>query len=326
MEKSKKKQFSVNSKEQENKRLDKYLAEKINSLSRSKIKKLINSQKITVNGCHQKPAYRISRSDRINVTIPKPEPLEVVPENIPLEILYEDEYYLAVNKQSDLVVHPGAGNRTGTLVNGLVNYTDNLSSMGGEKRPGLVHRLDKDTTGVIFAAKNDEAHWKLSRMFADREIYKEYRAFIWGVPKDSEGTIEKKIGRSRRKREKIVVTRLGKYAKSHYEVLQNYSFFSLLKVRLVTGRTHQIRVHMKSIGHPVIGDEKYGSDTRFVQGLNNRNCDIGEKVMAVINRQLLHAYKIEFKHPFTGEKVSVTAPLPDDFRRVEQVISTRIIE
>ena len=326
MEKSKKKQFSVNSKEKENKRLDKYLAEEIDSLSRSKIKKLINSQKITVNGNSQKPSYRISWSDRINVTIPKPEPLEVVPENIPLDILYEDEYYIAVNKQPDLVVHPGAGNRTGTLVNGLVNYTDNLSSIGGEKRPGLVHRLDKDTTGVIFAAKNDEAHWKLSRMFADRKIYKEYRAFIWGVPKDSEGTIEKKIGRSKRKREKIVVTRLGKYAKSHYQVLQNYSFFSLLKVRLVTGRTHQIRVHMKSIGHPVIGDEKYGSDSRFVKGLNNRNCDVGEKVMAVINRQLLHAYKIEFNHPFTNEEVSVTAPLPDDFRRVEQVISTRIIE
>ncbi|MCF7884884.1 MAG: RluA family pseudouridine synthase [Candidatus Marinimicrobia bacterium] len=321
-----KKTFVVNSVEKEEKRLDKYLAEEIEALSRSKIKRLIESQNVTVNGTNSKPAYRLRQSDQIVVKIPEPEPVDIRPEKIPLDILYEDEDYIAVNKQAGLVVHPGAGHRTGTLVHGLKYYTDELSTLGGDKRPGLVHRLDKDTTGVLLVAKNDEAHWKLSRLFAERQVDKEYRTFLWGVPKNETGTIEKKIGRSRRNRENFVVTRLGKYAKTHYEVLRNYNFFSLLKVRLVTGRTHQIRVHMKSIGHPVIGDTKYGSDERFVKGLNNRNCDLGQKVLAAISRQLLHAYKIEFEHPLKKEMVSITAPLPDDFRRVEQLISTRLIQ
>lgn len=325
METAAKKRFSVNEKD-EQERLDKYLAEEIDSLSRSKIKRLINDNKITVNDENAKPAYRINTSDLIEVIIPKPEPVEIVPQSMDLDILYEDEHYIAINKDSDLVVHPGAGHRSGTLVNGLVHYSDQLSSLGGDDRPGLVHRLDKDTTGVIIAAKNDEAHWKLSRLFADRKIYKEYRTFVWGVPKNEQDVIDKKIGRSRRNREKFVVTHLGKKARSEYKVLQNYNFFSFLKVRLITGRTHQIRVHMKSIGHPVIGDQKYGSDARFVKGLNNRNCDIGEKVLSVINRQLLHAYKISFEHPMTSEIITISAPLPDDFRRVEQIVSTRIVE
>jgi 23S rRNA pseudouridine1911/1915/1917 synthase len=225
MQAPRKKKFSVESKKGEQKRLDKYLAEKIDELSRTKIKKLIKSQKITVNGNSEKPAYRLQRSDQIDVVIPKPEPVEVVPQDIPLEILYEDENYIAVNKQANLVVHPGAGHRSGTLVNGLVAYTDELSSMGGDKRPGIVHRLDKDTTGVLICAKNDEAHWKLSRLFANREIYKEYRTFVWGVPGQEKDIIDRKIGRSRRNREKFVVTRLGKTAESHYEILRNYKFF-----------------------------------------------------------------------------------------------------
>ena len=317
------KEFVVGSQSDVDTRIDKWLADKIDSLSRTKIKKLIKAGSITVDEQEVKPAYDIKMSDTITVRIPEPETVSLEPENIPLDIIWEDENYLAVNKQSNLVVHPGAGHKSGTLVNGLLNYTHELSSAGGEKRPGLVHRLDKDTTGIIMVAKNDEAHWKLSEQFAQRKVYKEYRTFVWRVPKEKSGHIEKSIGRSRSNRTKFVVTPRGKYADTYYWLQKDYNVLSLLKLKLGTGRTHQVRVHMKYLGHPVIGDDKYGNDTRFIRSLNSHNNKVGRDIQKIITRQLLHAYKIKFYHPFKNKVIKITAPLPDDFRMVEQIVGER---
>ena len=284
---------------------------------------MIHNGDILVNGIVTKPSHHIKISDVINVHIPSPEPLKVAPENIPLTILFEDDYYIALNKPKGLVVHPGAGNFHGTLVGGLVNYTSQLSSIGGTLRPGLVHRLDKDTTGVLIVAKNDEAHWKLGRLFADRQVYKEYKALVWGTPDPSESIIEQPIGRSPANRKKFVVTDAGKFARSRYEVLNSYKIISEVKVIIETGRTHQIRVHMQYIGHPVVGDDVYGGKKRSLDSAGKLYQDLGKQILAKVDRQMLHAYCIRFRHPIIQKDLEIIAPLPEDFIEIKNLLKNR---
>ncbi len=304
-------------------RIDSYLSDHIDQLSRSKISKLIKNKNILVNGSAIKPSYTPEKDDEIFVTLPKPAQNKLTAEPIPLDIIYEDDCYVAINKPKNLTVHPGAGQQSGTLVNGLLYHINHLSQAGGDNRPGLVHRLDKDTTGVIICAKTDEAHWKLSQQFADRQIYKEYRTLVWGTPKCN-AMINKPIGRSRRNRKKYSVSEKGKPAKTEYKILKRWHLFSLLKIILHTGRTHQIRVHMKHCHSPVLGDDKYGNDNGRIKKLNQAQLTTCREILKIATRQLLHAYKIIFQHPFTGETVEIKAPLPPDFQKIITLLDRNI--
>lgn len=301
-------------------RLDVYLSERIGKLSRSKIYNLIRRGNILVNGLTSKPGYNIKQNDVIKVVLPEPPPSEIIGEKIPLTILYEDKYYIAVNKPVGMVVHPGAGHFFGTLVSALVNYTSELSSLGGKLRPGLVHRLDKDTSGIVVAAKTDEAHWKLSKLFADRSVFKEYRAFVWGFPKPESALIDAPIGRSSKNRKKFIVSDSGRKARTCYQTISNFGIMSSIKLILETGRTHQARVHLNFIGHPVVGDLIYGGGLRHLRCLSKKEIDLGELVLSKVERQMLHAFGIRFCHPFTGENIEIEAPLPADFIDVESTL------
>ncbi|HDP69078.1 MAG TPA: RluA family pseudouridine synthase [Candidatus Marinimicrobia bacterium] len=295
-------------------RLDVFLAERVNGLSRSRIHDLIRTGEVTVNAAPSKPGYRLKKSDLVAIKIPEPEPAEIIPEELDLEIIYEDDYYLAINKPPGLVVHPGAGNFQGTLVSGLLNYTENLSAVAGRMRPGLVHRLDKDTSGALIIARSDEAHRKLGKLFADRQVYKEYRALVWGVPFPEKGAVEAALERDPRNRKKFRIGAQGKYARSCYELIKAYEIGSYLKVIIETGRTHQIRVHLHHIGHPVIGDKTYGGGKRWFGNLDKAEQDLARQLVARCGRQMLHAYRIRFEHPFLQRDLDITAPLPEDFR------------
>ena len=294
-------------------RIDNYLTQQLDTFSRSKIAKMIKSENITVNDSSVKPSYKLEKGDLINIKIPEIKPKDIIAQPIDLDIIYEDEYFIAVNKQKNISVHPGAGIPDGTLVNGLMHYTKNLSTVGGTERPGLVHRLDKDTTGVLICAKNDEAHWKMSDLFAKREIYKEYRTLVWGIPPEN-CIIEKPIARSKSDRKKYVVNDDGKYAKTEYEILRKWNILSYLKIILHTGRTHQIRVHLRHLHSPVLGDINYGNDTGRIKGLSQAKRELLMKLLKNADRQLLHSYKLGFVHPFTGKNIEITAPLPGDFQ------------
>ncbi len=306
--------FTINIRNKSNSRIDHYLSDQLEQYSRSKISNLIRDKLVLVNNMPVKPSYKLMENDQVLVKIPAEKPKDIIPQQMELDILYEDDHYIAVNKASDIPVHPGAGTSDGTLVNGLMYYTKNLSTAGGSERPGLVHRLDKDTTGVLVCAKNDEAHWKLSELFSERKVDKEYRAIVWGQPNCGR-IIEQPIGRSSKDRKKYSVREKGKSAKTEYEVIQNWKILSLLKIILHTGRTHQIRVHMKHCHAPVLGDSAYGNDNGRIKGLNQFKREICRELLKISNRQMLHAYKIGFQHPFTQKKMEIVAPLPEDFNR-----------
>lgn len=295
-------------------RLDVFLAEKIDTISRSKISRLIKDGCVTLNGARAKPGTSLKARDKIVVTLPEPEPAEIEPEDVPFQVLWEDDYYIAVNKPPGIIVHPGAGHRKGTLVSGLINYTEKLSEVGGELRPGLVHRLDRNTSGVLMVAKTDEAHWKLSRQFARRQVYKAYQALVWGTLSQTEGSIDEPLGRSARDRKKFVVRPDGRRALTRYRVLLQFEALALVRLILETGRTHQARVHMSHIGHPVVGDEVYGNQNRFLGSLNRIGRNRIREVLRRVERQMLHAHVLEFRHPFSGEMLRITAPLPADFQ------------
>ena len=249
------------------------------------------------------------KGDVIKIEIPEPKESKIEAQDIPIEIVYEDNDIIVVNKPKGLVVHPANGNEDGTLVNAIMNICkDSLSGIGGEKRPGIVHRLDKDTSGLLIVAKNDKAHLKMSEQIKDRKVNKKYIALVRGIIKENEATINMPIARNKKDRKKMAVDKEGKEAITHFKVLKRYDKYTLLEVKIDTGRTHQIRVHMAEIGHPVIGDEVYSN------GKNEFN----------VKGQMLHAKSLDFEHPITGKKMHLEAELPDYFKKVIDICEERL--
>ncbi|WP_027340316.1 RluA family pseudouridine synthase [Halonatronum saccharophilum] len=287
-------------------RIDKFLSKENEDLSRSYLQELIDSDKVKVNSKPVKKSYKLSVGDEVEVNLPKVEELELLAEDIPLDIIYEDNDIVVINKQPNLVVHPAPGHESGTLVNALLYHCDNLSGINGVIRPGIVHRLDKDTSGAIVVAKNDKAHLSLSEQFKERDTKKVYKAIVEGRVKYKKGKIDAAIGRDLRDRKKMAVTnKNSKKAISRFEVLEKYEKHSLVRVTLETGRTHQIRLHMDYMGHPVVGDELYGYSKATVD----------------VSRQMLHAYILGFYHPSSGEWVEFEAPLLDDMEEMIKRLS-----
>lgn len=288
-------------KEDENKRLDTYLVLKNKDISRTMIQKMIDEENILVNNKKQKASYRVLQGDIISLNEVAPKEISLEAQDIPLDIIYEDKDIIVVNKPKGLVVHPANGNPDGTLVNAIMSICKgSLSGIGGEIRPGIVHRLDKDTSGIIIVAKNDRAHINLSDQIKNREVKKTYIALVRGNLKENEATINMPIGRSTKDRKKMAVTKTGKQAITHIKVLERYKDYTLLQVNIETGRTHQIRVHLSQIGHPVVGDYTYSN---------------GKNEFGIIG-QCLHAKSLKFKHPITGREMFLEAKMPKYFEDV----------
>ena len=281
-------------------RIDKYLSEQLEDMTRSHIQKLIKENMVRVNGMTVKSNFKLSASDQIEVEIPELKEPDILPENIPLDILYEDQDILVVNKPKGMVVHPAPGHYTGTLVNAIMYHCkDNLSGINGVMRPGIVHRIDMDTTGSLLICKNDRAHQALAEQLKEHSITRKYHAIVHGRLKEDEGTIDKPIGRHPIDRKKMSVhCTNGREAVTHYRVLKRFQQFTYIECQLETGRTHQIRVHMSSIGHPILGDQVYGP----------------AKSPYKLQGQTLHAKVLGITHPTTGEYMEFDAPLPDYFQ------------
>lgn len=280
-------------------RIDRYLTERCPDFSRSYLQKLLKEQAVSVNGKAVKANYKVQSRDRIILEIPEAEKADILPEDIPLDILYEDDYLLVVNKPKGMVVHPSAGHMEGTLVNAVMAHCgDHLSGINGVLRPGIVHRIDKDTTGALLVCKDDAVHRDLAEQLKEHSIKRRYRAVVWGNLKEDQGTVEGPIGRHPIDRKKMAVNyKNGKDAVTHYQVLERFGQYTYIECRLETGRTHQIRVHMASIGHPLLGDSVYGPS----------------KNPWKLQGQTLHAMVLGFRHPVTGEYMEFTAPLPEYF-------------
>lgn len=290
-------------------RLDNYLAGELEEYSRSFVKKMISEGGVSVGGKAAKPSRLLQRGEEVVVRMEPPKPLSTAPEEIPVSILFEDEYLLVVDKPAGMVVHPAPGHPGGTLVNALLFYCKDLSGIGGKLRPGIVHRLDAGTSGVIAVAKSDAAHVALSEQFKAREVRKSYATVVFGCPSDDIGEVDVPIGRDRRNRKKIsAATEKPREAISRYEVTESFSEFAYLNVSLLTGRTHQVRVHMAHIGHPLVGDSLYGGG-RWM-GVANKQL---RSLARSFGRPALHAASIEFRHPIDGRTVHVESPLPKDF-------------
>ncbi|MBI5892192.1 MAG: RluA family pseudouridine synthase [Deltaproteobacteria bacterium] len=301
-------------------RLDTYLSKKIPEISRSQIKKLIDTGNVLLNNHPAKAGRKLQDRDVVHITIPEPKTLEVTPQKIPLDILYEDKSIIVVNKPAGMVVHAGAGNTEKTLVNALLYHCKDLSGIGGVLRPGIVHRLDKDTSGAIVAAKNDKAHLSLTKQFKERIIKKKYIALVWGVVKDDEGIIDMPIGRHISHRQKMSISaKRGRSAVTHYKVLKRFSRWTLLEIRIETGRTHQIRVHLSAIHHPVVGDTVYGKKTMPSFLPTNIRASVQG-----LKRQALHAATLGFKHPETDEYMEFNSPLPKDMDSIIKVMENSI--
>ena len=286
---------------EENNRIDRYLAIKAEELSRVAIQRLIEEEKILVNGKKTKASYKVQENDNIIVEEEMPKEIELKAQDIPIEVIYEDSDMIVVNKPKGMVVHPANGNPDGTLVNAIMSICkDSLSGIGGEIRPGIVHRIDKDTSGILMIAKNDKTHINLSNQIKNHEVKKTYIALVRGMVKENEATINMPIGRSTRDRKKMAVTKNGKEAITHFKVIERFPKHNctLLEVKIETGRTHQIRVHLSQIGYPIIGDTVYsnGKNEWAIQG------------------QCLHAKSLQFKHPITGKKMYLEAELPAYFQ------------
>lgn len=295
--------------EMEGERIDKCISNYLESLSRSYIQKIIKDGKAYVNDAVVKANYKVKVDDKVQFEIPDCEEPDIPPQDIPLDILYEDKDILIVNKPKDMVVHPAPGHYEGTLVNAIMFHCkDELSGINGVLRPGIVHRIDKDTTGSIIICKNDEAHRKIARQLKEHSITRKYRAIVYGRIMEEEGTVNAPIGRHPIDRKKMAINeKNGKPAVTHYKVLERFDKYTYIECQLETGRTHQIRVHMTSIGHPLLGDEVYG----------NAKCPFK------LEGQTLHAMTIGFIHPTTGEYVEYEAPLPEYFEHLLQILRTK---
>lgn len=314
----------VVSDEDEGERLDSFLSDEIPELSRSRIQKSIKSGECLVGGrVVVRPSYRLRLGEVVRLSFSPPQPLEVASEPIPIDIVFEDDWLVVVNKPAGMVTHPAPGHQSGTLVNALLYHCDNLSGIGGVIRPGIVHRLDAGTSGLLVVAKNDRAHISLSRQIMERRMRRTYVAVVWGKMPHSEGTIDSPLGRSRRDRKKIAVLRDGgKRAVTHYSVVDTFGPFQYIRLSLETGRTHQIRVHLSSVGHPVLGDPVYGGRRIRKGNLTSSEMQRAAKALELIDRQALHAVALEFEHPSSGERMSFEVPLPEDLRRVLDFISS----
>lgn len=289
-------QFDITaSEEQKSERIDKFLASTGNGWSRTQVQLWVKDGQVVVNGSPVKSNYKIQPGDQVTVTVPEPEALDVLAEPMDLDIYYEDQDVLVVNKPRGMVVHPAPGHLTGTLVNGLMAHCTDLSGINGVMRPGIVHRIDKDTSGLLMVAKNDMAHESLVNQLVNKTVTRKYTAVVHGLISHDDGTIDAPIGRDKKDRQSMTVTRDGKNAVTHFHVLDRFQEFTLVECQLETGRTHQIRVHMKYIGFPLAGDPKYGP---------RKTIDF--------NGQALHAGILGFQHPRTDEYIEFEAPLPDD--------------
>ena len=297
-------------------RLDRFLISVTQEMSRTYLQRLIRDGDVTVNDkVVKQPSYTLRDSDRVCLTLPPPRPLETVaPENIPLDILHEDSHLLVLNKPAGMLVHPANNVNEGPLVNALLAHCTDLSGIGGVERPGIVHRLDKDTSGILVVAKTDIVHRGLSAQFERHSITRQYVAVVCGVPQKTAGTIDAQIARSRRDRRRMTtVENHGRHAVTHYEVLERYPQFARVQLTLETGRLHQIRVHLQHIGHPVAGDAVYGGEQR---ALNDADTGVLKQALAQLKRQALHARLLGFEHPVTGESLTFSAPMPKDIQRV----------
>ena len=293
-------------------RVDKYLHGRFSNLSRRFIQDTIKQGGVTVNGKAAKPSLKLSPGDEIRLTLPEQPSKDILPEDIPLNIIYEDDELIILNKQSDILVHPARGNTHGTLVNALAFYSDKLSSGLGEFRPGIVHRLDRNTTGVMVVAKSDPAQWKIAKQFERRQVNKTYLAIVHGTPELNADRIKVPLGVHPRVREKYAIRpESGKEAITIYEVLESFRGFSLLQLTPKTGRTHQIRVHLSYIKHPIVADDMYGGKLVYPWQLVDSEPAVQEPI---IRRVALHAFSLEFKHPKTEEIIKFEAPLPDDMQ------------
>ncbi len=293
--------------EMEDERIDKCISMLIDSLSRSYIQKLIKEDAVSVNGKPVKGSYRVKAEDEVSFFLPKAVEPDIIAQPIPLDILYEDQDVIVVNKPKGMVVHPAAGHYCDTLVNALLYHCGaELSGINGVMRPGIVHRIDRDTTGSLIVCKNDRAHNCIAEQLKEHSITRKYRAICHGVLKEDEGTIDKPIGRHPTDRKKMAVNEKGKRAVTHYRVLQRFAKYTYIECELETGRTHQIRVHMASIGHPLLGDEVYSN----------------VKSPYKLEGQTLHAQVLGFRHPATGEYIEVSAPLPDYFKHLLEILPT----
>ncbi len=294
--------------EDKGKRLDRYVTEQNAEITRTAVQRLIDEKNILVNGKEQKASYKVNENDVVEVEIPEPKKIEIKAENIPIEVIYEDSDIVVVNKPKGMVVHPGNGNLDGTLVNAIMaKCGDSLSGIGGEIRPGIVHRIDKDTSGLLIVAKNDKAHVNLSEQIKAHKVKKTYIALVRGVVRENEATIDMPIGRSKTDRKKMAVCKDGKNAVTHIKVLKRWEHYTLLQVNIETGRTHQIRVHLSYIGYPIIGDYTYSN---------------GKNEFGVVG-QCLHAQKLEFKHPTTNKIMELEAPLPEYFQEIIQKLDNK---
>ena len=284
------------------KRVDGFIPNVQKDISRSMVQKLIENENIKVNNKKTKYSYKLKLNDEIEISVPEAKEINLKAQDIPLEVIYEDKDIIVINKPKGMVVHPANGNPDGTLVNAVMSLCkDSLSGIGGEIRPGIVHRLDKDTSGAIIVAKNDKAHINLSEQLKNHEVKKTYLALVRGIIKENEATINMPIARSKKDRKKMAVDKDGKEAITHFKVLGRYkNKYTLLQINLETGRTHQIRVHLSYIGYPIIGDEVYSN------GKNEWN----------ISGQCLHAWKLEFLHPITNKKISLEAEIPEYLRNI----------
>lgn len=304
------KNYIVNE-EENSKRLDVYIASKDEETTRSSAQRQIEQGNVVVNGKKiTKVSYKVSEGDKIEIEEQEPVESELKAQDIPIDIIYEDKDIIVVNKPKGMVVHPANGNPDGTLVNAIMAICkDSLSGIGGEIRPGIVHRLDKDTSGLLIVAKNDMAHVNMSEQIKRHEVKKTYIALVRGIVKENEATIDMPIGRSNSDRKKMAVTKNGKNAVTHIKVLKRYDKYTLLEINIETGRTHQIRVHLAHIGYPVIGDYIYSN---------------GKNEFGIVG-QCLHAKSLEFKHPITGKDMKLEAPLPEYFEKVLQELDTKSI-
>jgi len=297
-------------------RLDRALGELFSDYSRNFLANLVTEGHVRIDGAPaSKPSQRVETGQRLEIDVPQAAPAGIASQEIPLRVLYEDADVVVIDKPAGLVVHPAAGHTDGTLVNALLFHVTDLSGIGGEIRPGIVHRLDKDTSGVMVIAKHDAAHRKLTEIWSTERVRKEYLALVYGTPSSERGTVNAPIGRDPRDRKRMAVVATGRAAITDYEVAERLRYVSLVRCRLRTGRTHQIRVHMKHLGHPIVGDPVYSGPQW--RGIPDKRV---QKLLSSLERQMLHAARITFAHPTSGNVMSFEAPLPPDFANVIEAL------